>query len=191
MQNPAHITEKAKEIVLDLLPAKSPQMYEKEYQIFLRWKEEKKIVVVNEDVVLNYLHEKSQEVKPSTLWSKYSMIKAVLSVKENIEINKFSRVIAFLKRNSVGYEPTKSKVLTRQEIDTFLTNADDMKYLLIKVALLFGVCGACRREELHSLKIQDIVQKDEECLIITIPDTKSNIKRVFPVIAKDKAVNGL
>ncbi|KAJ3644303.1 hypothetical protein Zmor_026969 [Zophobas morio] len=141
--------------------------------------------------MLNYLHEKSQEVKPSTLWSKYSMIKAVLSVKENIEINKFSRVIAFLKRNSVGYEPTKSKVLTRQEIDTFLTNADDMKHLLIKVALLFGVCGACRREELHSLKIQDIVQKDEECLIITIPDTKSNIKRVFPVIAKGKAVNGL
>ncbi|KAJ3662389.1 hypothetical protein Zmor_006740 [Zophobas morio] len=165
MQNPAHITEKAKEIVLDLLPAKSRQMYEKEYQIFLRWKEEKKIVVVDEDVMLNYLHEKSQEVKPSTLWSKYSMIKAVLSVNENIEINKFSRVIAFLKRNSVGYEPTKSKVLTRQEIDTFLTNADDMKYLLIKVALLFGVCGACRREELYSLKIQDIVQKDEECLI--------------------------
>ncbi|KAJ3665816.1 hypothetical protein Zmor_001287 [Zophobas morio] len=101
MQNPAHIiTEKAKEIALDLLPAKRKKM-------------------------LNYLDEKSQEVKPSTLWSKYSMIKAVLSVKENIEIN---RVIAFLKRNSVGYEPTKSKVLTRQEIDTFLTNADDMKY---------------------------------------------------------------
>ena len=82
----------------------------------------------------------SQEVKPSTLWSKYSMIKAVLSVKENIEINKFSRVIAFLKRNSVGYEPTKSKVLTRQEIDTFLTNADDMKYLLIKVSLKIILC---------------------------------------------------
>ncbi|KAJ3655436.1 hypothetical protein Zmor_014568 [Zophobas morio] len=48
----------------------------------------KKIVVVDEDVMLNYLHEKSQEVKPSTLWSKYSMIKAVLSVKENIETNK-------------------------------------------------------------------------------------------------------
>ena len=74
-------------------------------------------------------------MKPSTLWSKYSMIKAVLSVKENIEINKFTRVISFLKRNSVGYEPTKSKVLTRQEINTFLVNADDAKYLLIKVSL--------------------------------------------------------
>lgn len=63
------------------------------------------------------------------------MIKAVLSVKENIEINKFFRVIAFLKRNSVGYEPTTSKVLTRQEINTFLINADDEKYLLIKVSL--------------------------------------------------------
>ena len=68
------------------------------------------------------------------------MIKVVLSVKENIETNKFARVIAFLKRNSVGYEPKKSKVLTREEIKTFLTNAN-------------------------------IVQKDEECLIVTIPDT--------------------
>jgi len=111
------------------------------------------------------------------------MLKAVLSVRENIEINKFARVIAFLKRNSVGYEPTKSKVLTRQEIHEFMRNADDDKYLLIKVALLIGVCGACRREELHSLKIQDIVHKETGCLLITIPDTKTNIKRVFPVVA--------
>ena len=48
------------------------------------------------------------------------MIKAVLSVKENLEINKFTRVISFLKR---------------QEINTFLVNADDAKYLLIKVSL--------------------------------------------------------
>ena len=58
-----------------------------------------------------------------------------MSVKENIKTNKFTKVISFLERNSVGYEPTKSKVLTRQEINTFLVNADDAKYLLIKVSL--------------------------------------------------------
>ena len=63
------------------------------------------------------------------------MIKAILSVKENIEINKLTRVISFLKRNLVAYEPTKSKVLTRQKINTFLVNADNAKYLLIKVSL--------------------------------------------------------
>ena len=82
----------------------------------------------------------SQEVKPSTLWSKYSMIKAVLSVKENIEINKFSRVIAFLKRNSVGYEPTKSKVLTRQERPAKSRQMYEKEYLLIKVSLKNILC---------------------------------------------------
>lgn len=53
------------------------------------------------------------------------------------------------------------------------------------------MCGACRRAELHSLKIQDIVQKDTRCLLITIPDTKTNIKRVFPVVAEGEAVNPL
>lgn len=58
MQNPQIISEKAKEIVLDLLPVKSRQIYEKEYEAFIRWKEMNNIVIVDEDAMLNYLHEK-------------------------------------------------------------------------------------------------------------------------------------
>jgi hypothetical protein len=36
------------------------------------------------------------------------MLKATLNVKENIEIGAFLKVIAFLKRNAVGYEAKKS-----------------------------------------------------------------------------------
>ena len=49
--------------------------------------------------------------------------------------------------------------------------------------------GACRREDLNSLKVQDIVQKDQKTLLITIPDTKTNIKRIFPMVAEGEAVN--
>jgi hypothetical protein len=52
------------------------------------------------------------------------MLKATLNVKENIEIGAFLKVIAFLKRNAVGYEAKKSKVLTREEVNTFLKEAD-------------------------------------------------------------------
>ena len=58
MQNPQIISKKAKEIVLDLLPAKSRQIYEKEYEVFIQWKKSNKIVIIDEDVILNYLHEK-------------------------------------------------------------------------------------------------------------------------------------
>ena len=51
------------------------------------------------------------------------------------------------------------------------------------------MCGACRREELHSLKVQDIVQKGQQTFLITISDTKTNIKRVFSMVAEGKAVN--
>ena len=58
MQNPQIISEKAKEIVLDLLPAKSRQIYEKEYEVFIQWKKSNKIVIIDEDVILNHLYKK-------------------------------------------------------------------------------------------------------------------------------------
>lgn len=58
MQNPECIRDNAKKIVLDLLPVNSREIYEKEYQTFLRWKEINNIVTVDEDAMLNYLHEK-------------------------------------------------------------------------------------------------------------------------------------
>lgn len=41
-------------------------------------------------------------MKPSTLWSKYSMIKSSLAVKESIDSNQFHKS-AILKRQIVGY----------------------------------------------------------------------------------------
>lgn len=51
----------------------------------------------------------SQQVKPSTLWSKQKYI----SKQTSPEIS-----------NSVEYAPTRLKVIMRQEINTFLINAD-------------------------------------------------------------------
>ena len=36
MQNPQIISKKAKEIVLDLLPAKSRQIHEQKYEVFIQ-----------------------------------------------------------------------------------------------------------------------------------------------------------
>jgi hypothetical protein len=59
MQNPQNITKNAKKIVLDLFPVKSRQIYEKEqYEAFIRRKEINNVVIIDEDVMLNYLHKK-------------------------------------------------------------------------------------------------------------------------------------
>jgi hypothetical protein len=52
MQNPEN---NAKKIVLDLLPVKPRQIYEKEYEAFIRWKEINNVVIIDEDAMLNYL----------------------------------------------------------------------------------------------------------------------------------------
>lgn len=39
--------------------------------------------------------------------------------------------------------------------------------------------------------MQDIVQKDSSTLLVTLADTKTNIKRVFPVVSEGKVVNSL
>ena len=42
---------------------------------------------------------------------------------------------AFLKQQSVGHRPKKSKVFTLEEMERFLDNASDDEYLLQKVIL--------------------------------------------------------
>ncbi|KAJ8914397.1 hypothetical protein NQ315_017487 [Exocentrus adspersus] len=64
----------------------------------------------NETVLLAYLSEKAKKVKPSTLWSYYSMLKSTLLVNDNCDISKYSKLIALLKKLCDGYKPKKSKI---------------------------------------------------------------------------------
>ncbi|KAJ8966349.1 hypothetical protein NQ317_012220 [Molorchus minor] len=50
----------------------------------------------------------------------------------------------------------KSKILTKSEIDRFLSSADDKEFLMIKVGLILGIAGACRTDELVNLTVDDI-----------------------------------
>lgn len=71
-----------------LLPEKSRMIYEREYQSFKKWKIIKNINSVSEKMLMAYFCEKSKKVKPSSLWSYYSMLKRTLLVNENCDISK-------------------------------------------------------------------------------------------------------
>jgi integrase len=47
--------------------------------------------------------------------------------------------------------------------------------------MIFGIAGACRREELSNLRVQNIEDKGD-VMIINIPNTKTNIPRTFTVM---------
>lgn len=131
---PSDIEEAAANVVSGLLPAKSKEKYEKMYQRFVTWCETKNIKSpFQEKVLLVYFETLAATYSSSSLWSFYSMLRATISTKNNVDISKYTQLQAFLKRKSEGYVPKKSRTFSREEIERFLKEADDKTFLLTKV----------------------------------------------------------
>ncbi|KAK5646365.1 hypothetical protein RI129_004829 [Pyrocoelia pectoralis] len=132
------------------------------------------------NVLVAYFEEKSKYLKSSTLWSVYSMLKSTLNIKENINIEKYTKLIALLKRKHDGYLPKKSKILEMTELEKFINEAPNEDYLMIKTALIFGLCGACRIQELRDIKTEDVIDRGD-VIVITISYTKTKKPRTYCV----------
>lgn len=116
-----------------VLPEKSKLTYERQYIIFLEWCKKKNFTEYNESVLLQYFTEKSAVFKSSTLWSIFSMLRATMVLKTNINISKYKKLTAFLKKKAIGYKSEKSKIFTREEVNRYLTEAPDESCLMMKV----------------------------------------------------------
>lgn len=130
---PPGLLEEATSATMNLLPDKSKQKYLKEYTLFKKWCEQRKTKKVSENIVLAYFFEKSKVLKPPSLWAKFSMLRTTLAVKDDIDI-KYAKLIAFLKRQSAGYKARKSETFTREDVNKFLLEAPDERFLMIKVS---------------------------------------------------------
>ncbi|RZC42331.1 hypothetical protein BDFB_012221, partial [Asbolus verrucosus] len=127
--------------------------YERIYKNFLDWCKKENIEKCTENCLLAFFE---QHESKKSLWSMYSMLKLCLMVHNNIDISKFSKLIAFLKKATEHHKPKKSAVLDDTHIAKFLDEAPDCSYLMMKVALTLGISGALRREELCKMKPADI-----------------------------------
>ncbi|KAK4886540.1 hypothetical protein RN001_002811 [Aquatica leii] len=180
MNIPDHIKKSAEEAVASILPTKSANRYNDEYKKFIKWCNDNTIIEYSEVVLLAYFKTKSETLKASTLWTTYSMLKSTLSIKHNINISKYSKLVAFLKRQNDLYQPKKSQIFTEKQIETFLQTASNEKFLLIKTALIIAISGACRKSELTNLST-DAVQFLEHMLVIKLCDTKNKCNRTFVI----------
>lgn len=132
---PPELVAAAENVTLNLLPNKSREKYEFAYKRFKAYCFEKNTTSRSENVMIAYFSDLSTKLKASTLWSNYSMLRATLSTKEDIDISKYLKLRIFLKRQSDNYKPTKSQVLSNEQIEAFLTQAPDNTYLMNKVRL--------------------------------------------------------
>jgi hypothetical protein len=88
MNVPEEIKKKAINVASSLLPAKSLARYEREYEEFKNWQKNNNVTGVTADVLLVYLHQLSEKFSPNSLWSKWSMLKSCLEIKENAEVRR-------------------------------------------------------------------------------------------------------
>lgn len=117
----------------NLIPEVSKEKYLTAYNMFMKWCKKQKADSYSENVLLAYFGELATKFKATTLWTVYSMLRATLNISNNLDISKYERLRIFLKKNSDGYKPKKSKMFSTEEINDFLRNAPDSKYLLTKV----------------------------------------------------------
>lgn len=133
---PPNIVQLAANTTENLLPEKSRGRYEKVYQQFMDWRTTNNVNSFSENVLLAYFGEIAKKFKPSSLWAIYSMLRSVITLKNNVNIENYPKLRAYLKRQSEGFKNKKSKILHPDEIKTFLNGAPDVQYLLIKVCYL-------------------------------------------------------
>lgn len=122
-----------------LLPSKSRQLYEETYTSYKKWCTMKKVRTC-EDTILAYFNSDLSRYKSSSLWTKYSMLRSIINLREGIDISKYYTVIAFLKRKSEGYKAKKSLILSKDHINEFLIKADNKSHLFNKVRIMNDVC---------------------------------------------------
>ncbi|KAB0802645.1 hypothetical protein PPYR_04831 [Photinus pyralis] len=153
---PKFVQENAQKATETLLPLKSKEKYEKEFETFTAWQSKHKIFTINETVLLSYFQELSEKYTPTSLWTKYSLLKSTFIVKKKTDISNYNQLIYFLKVKSdvksKGYIPKKSQVLTGDQVFEFIKRAPNDIYLLHKVVLVMGVFGGLRRDEMVKIR---------------------------------------
>lgn len=132
---PVNIDNKEEPIpdTYNALQEKSKISYERQYNTFLEWCKKKNLTEYTEPVLMQYFTEKSKFYKSSTLWARFSMLRATMNNKLNVNIANYKKLTAFLKKKAIGYKSEKTKIFTRDEVNRFLTEAPDEIYLMMKV----------------------------------------------------------
>ncbi|XP_048511129.1 uncharacterized protein LOC125500936 [Athalia rosae] len=120
------------------LPKECADQYALVYQSYNKWKEVHKsfLSVCEENNLIIYLQDLQNKMKPSSLWSMWSMLMKTLSANENIDLNKFVKLKNLLKNCSKGYRPKKSAVLKWQHIEEFMNRAPDHDYSSSTVSIV-------------------------------------------------------
>ena len=152
------------DLINESYPVKSRLVYLKAFKLFEKFLKSKnqweENVVPSELAVLNYFYHLRNDLKwaPTTLWTTYARINAVMIRVYGTSLKTYARVASVLKSYDSGHSVKQASIFTPQQIEDFLTDPElSSKYWLVrKVVALTGYFGGFRNIELKSLKFENV-----------------------------------
>lgn len=163
-----------------IVPKKSSEKYQKWYQNFEKWVIDRtNNTYISESIIIHYFKYLMEEelLAINTIRTKLSGIRTVL-LSKGTKID-YERIIQILKLLEKGQTRKKSKIMTRDQVDTWLKNIPDTTTNVAKkVIVLLSLFGALRRSEVCDLTI-DQVQIYEDHALINIHSRKQESHRSF------------
>lgn len=94
------IQDAANAAISEIIPEKSRKLYEKRYKIFCEWMAKNNKTEVNETLLLAFFNSELKNAAPTTKWSIFSILKAMLKAKMNVDIGTYHQLISFLKKRA-------------------------------------------------------------------------------------------
>ena len=152
------------DLINESYPIKSRLVYLKAFKLFEKFLKSKNQwvadVVPSELQILNYFYHLRNDLKwaPTTLWTTYARINAVMIRVYGTSLKTYSRVASVLKSYDSGHSVKQASIFTPQQIEDFVTDPElSSKYWLVrKVVALTGYFGGFRNIELKSLKFENV-----------------------------------
>lgn len=86
--------------------------YLQTYDRFMSWQKKQYTTSFPLNVILPYFNQFFGTLASTTLRSEFSMIKGVIKVKRNVNIDIYPKLISFLNRTAAGYSSKKAKLCT-------------------------------------------------------------------------------
>ncbi|XP_037024950.1 uncharacterized protein LOC119066533 isoform X1 [Bradysia coprophila] len=162
------------------LPPVSQAKYQNAYQVFQKWNKSNGWCAISEDLLMKYFVELNAKSKPSTLFAIFSMLKATFRINDDIDIAKYSKLIEYIKGRNASYKPAKAKIFTDEEIERFVNEAPDDRWLDVKVVCIFGVSGVSSSKKLVNVMVEHVKRYDD-LILVTIPRTDTTPQGTFTI----------
>ena len=105
-------------------------------------------------------HAAKEWVSPGTLWTKYSMLKTMMRIREGpvIDDGTITACEAWLKGLSRVHNPKQSLQLTKEQVACYLIKEANTAPIDLRVLLIFGINLGLRTADLKKLKWTSIIQ---------------------------------